>query len=38
VADTWSWMQDTAVRAGGERATEIGISLEREQQILARVA
>jgi 2'-hydroxyisoflavone reductase len=38
VADTWSWMQDTAVRAGGERAAEIGISLEREQQILARVA
>ena len=38
VADTWSWMQDTAVRADGERAAEIGISLEREQQILARVA
>ena len=38
VADTWAWMQDTAVRAGGERAAEIGISLEREQQILARVA
>lgn len=38
VAGTWSWMQDTAVRADGERAREIGISLEREQQILARVA
>jgi nucleoside-diphosphate-sugar epimerase len=38
VADTWQWMLDNAVQAGGERAAEIGISLEREQQILARVA
>jgi 2'-hydroxyisoflavone reductase len=38
VADTWQWMQDYAVPAGSERAAEIGMSLEREQQILARVA
>jgi nucleoside-diphosphate-sugar epimerase len=38
VRATWSWMQDTAARADGERASEVGISREREQQILARVA
>ena len=38
VADTWSWMQDNVTQTDGERAREIGISLEREQQILARVA
>jgi nucleoside-diphosphate-sugar epimerase len=38
VADTWSWLQGAAAQADGERAREIGISREREQQILARVA
>jgi nucleoside-diphosphate-sugar epimerase len=38
VDDTWSWMQATAVRPDDERASEIGISRERERQILARVA
>ena len=38
VADTWQWMQNNTVHADGERAAEIGISLEREHQILARVA
>jgi nucleoside-diphosphate-sugar epimerase len=38
VADTWSWMQNDATRPDDERASEIGISREREQQILARVA
>jgi nucleoside-diphosphate-sugar epimerase len=38
VADTWSWMQDNVMQTGDKRAREIGISLEREQQILAGVA
>jgi hypothetical protein len=38
VRETWSWMQDTAAGPDDERASEIGISREREQQILARVA
>lgn len=38
VDDTWSWMQAAAMRPDDERASEIGISREREQQILARVA
>lgn len=38
VDDTWSWMQAATVRPDDGRATEIGISREREQQILARVA
>ena len=38
VSETWSWMQDAALRPDDERASEIGISREREQQILARVA
>lgn len=37
VAETWSWMQGNVIRTDGERAREIGISLEREQQILARM-
>jgi 2'-hydroxyisoflavone reductase len=38
VSETWSWMQDAGLRPDDERASEIGISREREQQILARVA
>lgn len=38
VADTWSWMQDAKSRPADERATEIGISRDREQRILANVA
>ncbi len=38
VRETWSWMQETTARPDDERANEIGISREREQQILARVA
>lgn len=38
VSETWSWMQDAELRPDDERASEIGISQEREQQILARVA
>ena len=37
-ADTWPWMQDAAAQPDDERASEIGISREREQQILAYVA
>ncbi len=37
VADTWVWLQDTDESLDGERASEIGISREREQQILADV-
>ena len=36
VSDTWTWMNEGG-QAGGERASEIGISSEREQQILAQV-
>jgi nucleoside-diphosphate-sugar epimerase len=38
VADTWAWMQSAGGPGGDERAAEIGISSEREQQILADVA
>ena len=38
VRDTWLWMQDAAAQPDDERPSEIGISREREQQILARVA
>jgi 2'-hydroxyisoflavone reductase len=38
VDDTWSWMQTAAAKPDDERAAEIGISRERERQILARVA
>jgi 2'-hydroxyisoflavone reductase len=38
VDDTWSWMQATTAGRDDERASEIGISRERERQILARVA
>lgn len=38
VADTWSWIQGGSIRRGDERAGEIGISRDREQQILASVA
>jgi 2'-hydroxyisoflavone reductase len=36
VADTWSWLQNGGATAlDAERASEIGISREREQQVLA---
>jgi 2'-hydroxyisoflavone reductase len=38
VADTWAWMLDGGMARESERSGEIGISREREQQILARVA
>jgi nucleoside-diphosphate-sugar epimerase len=38
VDDTWSWMQDGTTRLTDERTSEIGISREREEQILASVA
>ena len=38
VDDTWSWMQDGTTRLTDERTSEIGISREREEQILACVA
>jgi 2'-hydroxyisoflavone reductase len=38
VADTWSWLQETNGKIGDERASEIGISREREQRILASVS
>jgi len=38
VADTWSWMQEGGPGAGDTRAAEIGISRERERQILASVS
>jgi 2'-hydroxyisoflavone reductase len=37
VADTWAWLQDLDESLDDERASEIGISREREQQILADV-
>jgi 2'-hydroxyisoflavone reductase len=37
-ADTWSWMRADLVPPAGERASEIGISRDREQRILAAVA
>jgi len=38
VADTWSWLQDTNGDLDDERASEVGISREREQRILASVS
>jgi 2'-hydroxyisoflavone reductase len=38
VADTWSWLRDSTESLDDERADEIGISRERERQILASVA
>lgn len=35
VADTWSWMLDENIQLADERTNGIGISREREQQILA---
>ena len=35
VADTWAWMRDGGQDSADERASEIGISREREQEILA---
>ncbi|MGH3403906.1 MAG: NAD-dependent epimerase/dehydratase family protein [Streptosporangiaceae bacterium] len=35
VADTWSWLHDSGTVLDDERASEIGLSGEREQQILA---
>jgi nucleoside-diphosphate-sugar epimerase len=35
VADTWSWMQKADVLSDDERAGEIGISRQREEEILA---
>jgi 2'-hydroxyisoflavone reductase len=37
-ADTWTWMREAAAEFGDERAAELGLSREREQQILTRVA
>lgn len=38
VDDTWSWMHDGTTRLTDDRMSEIGISREREEQILACVA
>lgn len=38
VADTWSWLQGSERVLDDERATEVGISRERERQILASVS
>jgi 2'-hydroxyisoflavone reductase len=38
VADTWSWLRSSGESLNDERATEIGLSREREQQILARLS
>ena len=37
VADTWSWLQGSAESPDDERASEIGITREREQEIIASV-
>jgi 2'-hydroxyisoflavone reductase len=37
VADTWSWLRGGRESLDGERSSEIGISRERERQILASV-
>jgi 2'-hydroxyisoflavone reductase len=37
VADTWAWLWDSGGEFDDERAGEIGISREREQQVLASV-
>lgn len=36
VVDTWTWMQPGDVNSDTERSSEIGISREREQEILSR--
>jgi nucleoside-diphosphate-sugar epimerase len=38
VADTWTWLRSTGMVLDDERAGEIGLSRERERQILASVA
>jgi 2'-hydroxyisoflavone reductase len=38
VADTWAWMCDRGEDSDDERASEIGITREREQEILASVS
>ena len=38
VAGTWAWMRAGGEGLDDERAAEIGLSREREQQILADVA
>jgi 2'-hydroxyisoflavone reductase len=38
VADAWAWMQEGHALGDDERLAEIGISREREQRILSRVA
>ena len=38
VADTWAWLRDINEDLDDERASEIGISREREQRILASVS
>ncbi len=38
VADTWSWMQQGGAGSRDDRSAEIGISPDREQEILASVA
>jgi 2'-hydroxyisoflavone reductase len=38
VADTWAWMCDGGQNSGDERSSEIGISREREQEILVSMA
>lgn len=35
VADTWSWLQRSGSSSDDERAAEIGISSDRERQILS---
>jgi hypothetical protein len=37
VADTWAWLRSSGTVLGDERAGEIGLSREREQQILGSV-
>ena len=37
VADTWAWLQSTGEALDDERASEIGLSRERERQVLASV-
>jgi nucleoside-diphosphate-sugar epimerase len=38
VADTWSWFQHSGEALGDERAAEIGMTRERERQILSLVS
>jgi hypothetical protein len=37
VADTWTWLESANAGSLDERAAEIGISMDREQRILAGV-